>query len=215
MTVAPPQLQWLDDPGRPAEDARRPACWVIDTSRHPGQSATIVRQVLGLRLGVPADAIELETDAFARPVLSPATIRLLPGTVGLDFSVSHCPGALAIAVCFGGRIGVDAEVEAPAGWEATARDCLTAQEQRWLAQHETVDQPAAFLRLWTAKEAIAKALGLGVQIDFAGIELEPRDGRLHVVRVQHSESLAAGWALDSTDLVAPTRRGIVAVARLR
>ena len=213
MTVAPPHLQWLDDPCQPPADPTRPACWVIDSSRHPGQSATVVRQVLGMQLGIPAEAVELETDALGRRVLSLSTTRTASRALTLDFSVSHCLGTLVIGVCSGGRIGVDVEVQAPAGWEAAARDCLTHQEQRWL--QGTVDRTAAFLRLWTAKEAIAKALGLGLQADFIGIELQPRDERLHVLRVQHSESMAAGWTLDSMDLVTPAGQGIVTVATIQ
>ena len=213
MTIAPPHLQWLNDPCQPSADPARPACWVIDMSRHPGLSATVVRQVISMQLGMPGDAVELETDALGRRILSPRTTRTIPRALALDFSISHCPGTLVIGVCFGGRIGVDVEVDAPAGWEAAARDCLTLAEQRWL--QGTADAAAAFLSLWTAKEAIAKALGLGLQADFAGIELQAREGCLHVLRVQHSESMAAGWTLDSMDLLTPAGRGIVTVGTVQ
>lgn len=219
MTAAPSHLQWLNDPQQRPANPTQPACWVIDTSEHHDENTTILRRVLGMHLGVPADALDFAADAFGRAILSQDAIRSLPGAGTLDFSVSHCAGTLVIGLCSRGRIGVDVELATPAGWEATARDCLTPQEQRRL--HAATDPAAAFLQLWTAKEAIAKALGLGVQVDFRGIELEQRDGRLCVVRVQHSESLAAGWILDSMGLPkSATRepgrpRGIVTVATVR
>lgn len=78
---------------------------------------------------------------------------------GREFNLSH-GGKWVILAEDSTPVGVDIEQILP--WHReTARLVFTPQEQTWLKQQAT---DAAFYRLWTGKEAVMKALGLGFNL---------------------------------------------------
>jgi len=79
-------------------------------------------------------------------------------------SLSHTPGAVAVAVAAGGQVGVDVEdlsrrVDPREGFQRF----FTEAEWNWI---EAGESTMRFLRLWTLKEAWSKAIGLGLSADF-------------------------------------------------
>lgn len=91
----------------------------------------------------------------------------------LDVSLSHGGGWIAAAVSDEGRIGIDVEREREVSAGLEARSFAPA-ERAWLdAAPDAAERRARLFRLWTAKEAYTKALGLGLGIDFRSIALEP------------------------------------------
>jgi 4'-phosphopantetheinyl transferase len=75
-----------------------------------------------------------------------------------------------------GPVGADIE---DAGRRPVAagviRRCCSAAERSWLAGVGAGDRPAAFLGLWTKKEAVAKALGVGLILPFSTLEVAGPD----------------------------------------
>jgi phosphopantetheinyl transferase len=86
------------------------------------------------------------------------TLASTEGQTAIDVSLSHC-GALALAgITDLGEIGVDLEYRAPRrSISEIAADAFGPQEQRVV---ESVG-PGAFYRIWTLREALAKACGIG------------------------------------------------------
>ncbi len=90
----------------------------------------------------------------------------------MGFSVSHSGGHGLIALVPHGRIGVDVE-------ERTPRRNLNDDIRLLFAPGERAELEAAdedrrtdlFYRLWTLKEAVLKAAGLGLGLDTAGFEI--------------------------------------------
>ena len=77
---------------------------------------------------------------------------------GVDFSISHCRRAVAVALG-DTPVGVDVESFREAGDSLLART-MNADE---LVQIRLADNPAeAFTRLWTRKEAVLKLRGVGL-----------------------------------------------------
>lgn len=101
--------------------------------------------------------------------VSPTGRPFLPG-LGIDFSPTHTSGLVALAFdATGNRIGLDAEV----GCVRNVSRLLRAAE-RWFTPQELesvqrayplgdVAAEQAFLRVWTAKEALVKRTGVGLQ----------------------------------------------------
>lgn len=128
--------------------------------------SAVWRQLLRLALndaGYPAalcDSI-LVTER-GRPCFSPHT--------GLDLSPTHTQGLVAVALCEGavGTVGLDAEAkkrrDVPRLLRAAERWFTPAETARIRAAAEQDERLAetAFLRVWTAKEALVKRSGAGL-----------------------------------------------------
>ena len=94
------------------------------------------------------------------PVLShdPAGRPHIPG---LAVSISHTHHLLAVAASYDGPLGVDVEEVHPREVRALAERWFHPAELDWIAAQP--DELLAFLHLWTAKEAVGKALGQGLR----------------------------------------------------
>ncbi|MBK6016255.1 4'-phosphopantetheinyl transferase superfamily protein [Streptomyces sp. MBT53] len=116
-----------------------------------------VRSAAGL-LGVGPSEVWVSHAASGRPLLDGAGR-------GTRVSVSHGRGAVAVALCRSPRVdlGVDVEPVRPLAALAVARGYLAPAEADWLGGLAAVERDRAFLWLWTQKEAVGKALGLGLR----------------------------------------------------
>ena len=100
-----------------------------------------------------------------------------PGLPRVHFSISHADGLVAVATSPVAEIGIDLERVTGARNTTPALDQLSHREQSWLKQHAEAGRWPAFLQLWTAKEAVSKATGLGCGVDFHDIEIDVPAGR--------------------------------------
>lgn len=90
------------------------------------------------------------------------------------FNVTHTKGLAACIVCGNSSVGVDAEMIQNAR-EKTIRKFMTPGER---AHFETLLEPERseyFFRIWTLKEALAKAYGTGIGENFSKPEFKPSD----------------------------------------
>lgn len=87
------------------------------------------------------------------------------------FNLSH-GGNYIVMASWDGEIGVDIEQIRP--WErAVAEKCFARQELEWLDSEKSDEN---FYRLWTAKESIMKAAGLGFSLPPESFSLIPETG---------------------------------------
>jgi phosphopantetheinyl transferase len=98
----------------------------------------------------------------------------LHGLPFVDFNISHSNGVTAIAISKNGQVGVDLELITPFSISGSAEESLlnvfNQEEQEFLNQIPASKHWREILRLWSVKEAYAKLLGLGAQIDFDMID---------------------------------------------
>lgn len=112
-----------------------------------------VRQVLAGELGCQPGQVPLSVGPYGRPTVDRAD---------LDVNVTHSKAAAVIAVTRGGRVGVDLADRRPGiDWTRMARRCFTAAECQRLRLDPAGIERAA-LRVWAAKEAWLKCLGIGL-----------------------------------------------------
>ncbi|MGP3955768.1 4'-phosphopantetheinyl transferase family protein [Nonomuraea sp. 3N208] len=164
-------LAALLDPAERAryEEYRRPA----DRARFL-TAAALLRLVVGRMLGVDPEQVPLDRscDRCGRPHGRP---RLPAGTGAPVLSVSHAGDCLVVAVGVGiEAVGVDVEaIDHALDIGELVGIALTELETRTLDALDPPSRPSAFLRLWTRKEAVLKALGAGLdhapdQLDVLG-----------------------------------------------
>lgn len=90
----------------------------------------------------------------------------------LCFNLSHTDDAALLAFSTGGEIGVDIETTSRARrFEPLAERFFHPQERALL--RDAGDSPLTFLRVWTAKEALLKAVGLGLTVELAEMNVTP------------------------------------------
>lgn len=107
--------------------------------------------------------IEVLNESSGRPFC-----RLPLGAVGPEISISHAGGLAVCALSDGGPIGVDCEPIAP----KTAGTLALVASGEELARAGA--SPEAQTRLWCAKEAVLKLLGLGLSCDPRDVVLDGR-----------------------------------------
>jgi len=80
---------------------------------------------------------------------------------GPYFSISHCKEGIAVAID-DQPIGIDIEAIRHADEDLIART-MNEKERSLIANHQSpIESARAFTRLWTQKEAIVKAQGVGI-----------------------------------------------------
>jgi phosphopantetheinyl transferase len=164
--------------GQPTHDRRtRPFVWVLDavhpvgTERGPEVGAYRRRQDevsqersrgrwlrdRALREGLrdPDAQLTFTRDEAGRPCLR-VTQDAMART---DYNVTHTGGTVAVGVVEGERIGLDLERRRPLARDRWRR---AFSRSEWAAIEADDDPSTALLRLWTRKEALLKAIGLGL-----------------------------------------------------
>lgn len=114
---------------------------------------TALRMAIPVLLGRPCDPVEIHSMPGERPAVSP--------DVGVDLSLSYSGDHLALALSRQGPIGIDIETIRPIPeWPGLTRNWRAEDRQ---AVARAVNPARAFLRGWTAREAILKTFGHGLE----------------------------------------------------
>jgi 4'-phosphopantetheinyl transferase len=115
-----------------------------------------LRCLLGTRLGLKPSQVRFAIANRGKPELAAAYGEL-------SFNVSHSGEHALIAISDSRTVGVDVERMDPAmDWRELLELVCTADEKRDLMAQPAPMQREHFFRCWTAKEALLKALGLGI-----------------------------------------------------
>lgn len=129
--------------------------WRLAYDHHQGRAPLLA--MLGAYLGVPAADVALETQEYGRPALAGSQRD------ALSFNWSHSHDQALIALARGVLPGVDLErMRAHPKAVPIARRYFSPDESAALEALPADQRDRAFLELWTAKEAVLKALGRGL-----------------------------------------------------
>lgn len=156
--------RWLS-----ARERQQAEHFVFDRDRRQYQvSHALLRRVLHLHTGIAEPQIRFCYSSRGRPFLAPLPGGSSDRETELDFNLSHTPGANAVAVVAGRRIGVDVERLDHCEGQTLGRiaDAFSPQERWWLDDLPEAERAESALRLWTLKEAYTKARGLGMSLPF-------------------------------------------------
>jgi 4'-phosphopantetheinyl transferase len=134
------------------------------------------RSVLARHAGAAPGELAFEEGALGKPSLAPPHEHV-------RFNASSSGAWVLVAVATGREVGVDLERADERFLEAEelsrlARRVLTASEREALWYLPAEERPRAFLRAWTRKEALLKALGTGLSREPDTVEagIEPCAG---------------------------------------
>ncbi len=131
-------------------------------------SRLLVRHLLAGYLNKPMESMEFGYLERGKPFVEGAE---------LHFNLSHTDGLIACS--FGwDEVGIDvekADTQARPNWRLLAKRYFLLEEQNFLNGLSEVDQPITFFRIFTAKEALGKATGRGInfQLNDCNVPLPP------------------------------------------
>ncbi len=153
---------WLDSVS-PAPDAlsasecQRAARFRFDRDRRRYIAGrTAVRTILARYLDTDPASVPIAVDRGGRPEI--------PGEA--DMSISHSGELLLLAVARGVRVGVDVEaLDQELEVASLAHRHLSPGEAASMANLGIGESTLSFLRSWTLKEAVRKAIGIGLAMD--------------------------------------------------
>lgn len=117
------------------------------------------RLLLSELLGISADELLFSTTAKGKPV---CLNQQAP-----TFNISHSQQWAAIVIAHDMHVGVDIEFPRTIDYAAFADSALTNQEYNEFKQRKY--ETLFFLERWSQKEAISKACGMGLFLDFKTI----------------------------------------------
>ena len=171
LDVSEPELErrttWLSPEERGRASRFR---YPIDRRRYVANRSAL-REILGAYLGLEARQVGLDRDRHGKPRLAGEAVG------GWQFSVSHSGGIGLMAVRRGMQVGVDVEQVIPGfDWREVAALALSEREVRALGALPADQQWNAFFAIWTRKEALAKAVGLGLRARLAFLEVPTDPG---------------------------------------
>lgn len=182
-------LEWLDD----QERARTQRFAYAGPRRRYELCRAALRAILCLRLGCTNVELALEASEHGKPY---AIVGGLPAPI--SFNVSHSGRHGLIALAPAGRLGVDIEERVPhRNLDLLVETMFSAEEQALLALARGSARMHLFFRLWTIKEALIKAHGMGMALNAARFEV-PRamlEGRTQST-FQFPEIPGVQWRLD-------------------
>jgi len=190
-------------PGRlsPAEEARADAMSHANALRYRAAHKAL-RRLLGSSLAQEGAELAFEIGPFGRPAVA--------GESGLHFSLSRSDGVALIGIC-DMPIGVDVEViRLVPERNALAEAHLTAEEFAAWRRVDPDDRDRALLYCWTLKEAIAKALGVGLSLPPCWIDTLGDETRAPRARLGGTWQSVAASAL----VLGSSTIGAVAIADL-
>lgn len=144
--------------------------------------------VLAAYLGTDANSICLSVGSHGRPALAARHDQTL------GFNWSHTGDHALIAVGRHVLPGIDVERLRPRPRAMQiAQRFFSAEEVDALSRLAEHDQEQAFLRIWTAKEAVVKALGRGLAFGLDRLSIGCIDQELALLRLEGSN--ATDWQL--------------------
>ncbi|MEE4293962.1 MAG: 4'-phosphopantetheinyl transferase superfamily protein [Xanthomonadales bacterium] len=149
-----------------------------------------LRLLLGAYLGLPGKEIRIVRNRKGKPVLDPAVHGR-----ELHFSIAKSGSGFLVGLSSSSYLGVDIE---PCGRRANnalgvARRYFSPAEAAALEAMEPEDMYRAFLRTWSCKEAVVKALGLGIANQLCRFTVETDPGRPAAVLEFENDRPEAWW----------------------
>ncbi|MCI0492201.1 MAG: 4'-phosphopantetheinyl transferase superfamily protein, partial [Planctomycetes bacterium] len=145
------------------DEQEQAECFRVEDARHrfiAGRSA--LRRILGHYLGLLPQDVELDDDPYGKPRLAPSQHGIHLASE-VRFNVAHSGELALVAVALGCEVGVDVErLRQVKHVEQLARRFLHPAEADSVMEADVPARANAFLRCWTRKEAVLKAIGAGI-----------------------------------------------------
>ena len=151
-----------------------------------------LRELLGSRLGVAPETIELVYGRRGKPALGPRHAES-----EIRFNVAHSGEVAAYVFARGLEVGIDVEIvrDVPEA-DRIAAGLFSRAEGEAYRLLDPLEKTHAFFRCWTRKEALLKALGdgIGMRLDRCVVSLAPGEPA-RILEIDGVPGDRCGWVL--------------------
>ena len=131
-----------------------------------------LRVLLGRYVHTAPHALAFSYGAHGKPQLNAGDT-----TLPICFNIAHCGVVAVYAFALRHDVGVDVERDRTlSDLEPLVRQVLSPREQAALAGLYPAAKQRTFWRCWTQKEALTKALGVGLSMPLTAVEVAARPG---------------------------------------
>lgn len=167
-----------------------------------------LRLLLGAALATDPRSLLFEAGRYGKPALASRAVQ---------FNMSHSGGVVLIALADGMPIGADVEMVRPLPDrdEIVRRYFHPGEVADLAAVEEGAAATLAFFRCWSRKEAVVKALGLGMTLDLHRYRVSCRPGdKPALLALENEENPGDVWTvvdLEPTGSGGPVYVGAIAV----
>jgi phosphopantetheinyl transferase len=152
-------------------------CQQADRDRIIAARILLRHALTGETRNIAPEAWHFRTSPNGKPLMA-------DGLPKLHFNLSHAADAVAVAVSAHQPVGIDIESIATEDRAEIIPDVLAAREGERLGALDGESRWREFMRIWTLKEACAKAMGLGLSYDFRRMEVAPGGAAVTVAEAQ-------------------------------
>jgi 4'-phosphopantetheinyl transferase len=156
-----------------------------------------LRALLARYLEIGPEEVRFVYGPYGKPSLADKHIAS-----GLRFNASHSHELAVYALVQEREIGIDVEyVKQEFAGEDIARHFFSAYEVQTLLALPENEQPAAFFRCWTRKEAYIKAIGTGLShpLDEFDVTLAANE-RAALIRDRRDDQATSRWSMFNLEL---------------
>lgn len=155
----------------------------------------VLRWLLAGYCGHGAGELVFVTGPHGKPALANGT---------LAFNLSHSGAGVVLAITRGVDIGVDLESALlPRRYVALAQRYFCRREAEAVASAAGPGRELLFLRLWTAKESLLKALGRGLAFGLDRLEFDPATDPPTLLWISPDGGAAPDWHVRALPLAQP------------
>jgi 4'-phosphopantetheinyl transferase len=149
----------------------------------------MLRMLLGSYLSMDPRRLQFVANSYGKPSLREMGLHL-------RFNMTHSDDLTLIAVCLHTEVGIDVESVRPVEeWEEIAKSHFSDDEYRSLLATPVEMQHDAFFRCWTRKEAVIKAIGMGLSMPLSSFTVSTAQ-EAALLHCSWNEAAASQWTLE-------------------
>ena len=167
-------------------------------------SRGILRQLLGNYLNLHPQDIEFDYSDRGKPLLAKSNID-----ISLQFNLSHSREYALFGFAIDRLIGVDLEyLREMRDAVKIARRFFSSKEYSLIASLDLPQQQQTFFKLWTAKEAYLKAIGIGLAGSLADVEITLDSSKNASILISKTQNWSMYPCIPASDYV-----GAIAISK--
>jgi 4'-phosphopantetheinyl transferase len=149
----------------------------------------VLRSLLAMYMNEEEDTLDFRISKYGKP-----SLPSLDDHRNIHFNLSHSKDSFCFIFSPKSEVGIDIEFIQPYfEWRSLAKDFFNIDENNYLNSFDAEYQTREFYRLWTRKEAVLKAAGIGL----SGMENMEAYDKFNIVSFEFGTEYIGAFSTES------------------